>query len=144
MLQIERELGVLIHRVRRRTAHSAPAVHPDLQPAALPVLLYVVDRGPVRATDVVDHFGIDKGAVSRHVAHLESLGLVARACDPGDRRAQTIAPTELALQRVVEVRAARRQDTAGRLAGWSATDLRALADGLARYNASIEASPGQE
>ena len=42
------------------------------------------------------------------------------------------------------VRAARRQDTAGRLAGWSATDLRALADGLARYNASIEASPGQE
>ncbi len=108
-LQIERELGVLIHRVRRRTAQSAPAVHPELQPAALPVLLYVVDREPVRASDVVDHFGIDKGAVSRHVGHLEALGLVTRRCDPNDRRAQAIVPTALARRRVESVRAQRRE-----------------------------------
>lgn len=144
MLQIERELGVLVHRIRRRTAQSAPAVHADLQPAALPVLLYVVDLGPVRASDVVEHFGIDKGAVSRHVAHLESLGLVTRACDPDDRRAQTIVPTAPARRRVDAVRAARREDTAGRLADWSEDDLLVLAEGLARYNASIEASPGAE
>lgn len=140
LLRIERELGVLIHRVRRRTAHSAAAVHPQLQPAALPVLLFVVDRQRVRASDVVEHFGIDKGAVSRHVAHLESLELLTRACDPEDRRAQTIVPTPLGRQRVDVVRAARREVVADRLAGWSEDELDTLADGLARYNASIAAS----
>ena len=142
LLRIERELGVLIHRVRRRTAASAASVHPELQPAALPVLAFVVDHEPVRASDVVEHFGIDKGAVSRHVAHLESLGLLTRACDPEDRRAQTIVPTAFGRRRLEALRAARREVVADRLAHWTAADLQALADGLGRYNASIE-SPSE-
>ena len=138
LLQIERELGVLIHRVRRRTVLVASTVHPDLQPAALPVLLFVLDHDGVRASDVVEHFGIDKGAVSRHVVHLEALGLLTRACDPQDRRAQTIVATDEGRTRVEAVRAARREVVAGRLADWTASDLEHLADGLARYNASIE------
>ena len=138
LLRIERELGVLLHRVRRRTAQYAPAVHPELQPAALSVLLFVVDREGARASEVVEHFGIDKGAVSRHVVHLESLGLVSRSCDPEDRRAQTLVPTDLARERVGSLRAARRRDVAGRLTDWSAEDLAALAEQLARYNASLE------
>jgi DNA-binding MarR family transcriptional regulator len=138
LLRIERELGVLIHRVRRRTAVSAASVHPELQPAALPVLAFVVDHEPVRASDVVEHFGIDKGAVSRHVAHLESLGLLTRACDPEDRRAQTIVPTAFGRRRLEALRAARREVVADRLAHWTAADLLTLADGLGRYNASIE------
>ena len=141
LLQIERELGVLIHRVRRRTVQVASTVHPDLQPAALPVLLFVLDHDGVRASDVVEHFGIDKGAVSRHVVHLESLGLLTRACDPEDRRAQTIVATDEGRSRVEAVRAARREVVAGRLEDWTETDLQQLADGLARYNASIERSP---
>lgn len=136
--QIERELGVLIHRVRRRTVQVASTVHPDLQPAALPVLLFVLDHDGVRASDVVEHFGIDKGAVSRHVVHLESLGLLTRACDPDDRRAQTIVATDEARRRVDAVRAVRREVVAGRLADWAVADLQQLADGLSRYNASIE------
>jgi DNA-binding MarR family transcriptional regulator len=135
---IERELGVLLHRVRRRTVMSAAAVHSHLQPAAFPVLLFVVDHEGVHAADVVEHFGIDKGAVSRHVAHLETLGLLTRACDPGDRRAQTIVPTELARDRVDAVRAARREVVAGQLADWSAEDLAGLATLLGRYNSSLE------
>lgn len=138
MLRIERELGVLIHRWRRRVVHHAAAVHPELQPAAFPVLVFVADNEAVRASDVVEHFGIDKGAVSRHVVHLESLGLLTRSCDPVDRRAQTLAPTDLARERVEAVRAERRKDVAGRLAGWSADDLAGLADQLGRYNASLE------
>lgn len=138
LLRIERELGVLLHRVRRRTTQAAPAVHPDLQPAALSVLLFVVDNEGARAAEVVEHFGIDKGAVSRHVVHLESLGLLSRSCDPEDRRAQTLVPTDLARERVGAVRAARRRDVAGRLADWSAEELAALADQLGRYNASLE------
>ncbi len=138
LLQVEQELGVLIHRVRRRTVQVASAVHPELQPAALPVLLLVVDHDGLRASDVVEHFGIDKGAVSRHVVHLESLGLLTRACDPQDRRAQTIVATDEGRRRVAAIRVARREVVAGRLADWTAADLQQLADGLARYNASIE------
>lgn len=135
---IERELGVLIHRVRRRTVISSPAVHPDLQPAAMPVLVFVVDHEGVRASEVVDHFGIDKGAVSRHVAHLESLGLLTRAGDPDDGRAQILVATDLGRERIAAVRAERRRVVAGRLADWTAEDLSALADLLARYNTSLE------
>lgn len=138
LLRIERELGVLLHRVRRRTTQAATAVHPELQPAALPVLLYVVDNESARASGVVEHFGIDKGAVSRHVVHLESLGLLSRSCDPEDRRAQPLVPTDLARERIASLRAARRRDMAGRLADWSAEELEALAAQLARYNASLE------
>lgn len=138
LLRIERELGVLIHRVRRRTAKNAAAVHPELQPAAFPVLVYVIDHEGVRASDVVEHFGIDKGAVSRHVVHLESLGLVARACDPDDRRAQTIVPTRLARTRIEGARAARRKVVERRLTDWRPDDLDDLANLLARYNSSLE------
>lgn len=144
LLRIERELGVLIHRWRRRAVHSAAAVHPELQPAALPVLLFVVDHEGVRASDVVEHFGIDKGAISRHVGHLEALGLITRACDPQDRRAHTLVATEQGRTGVEEVRAERRRVVAGRLSDWSAADLAALADQLGRYNASIEPPPADQ
>lgn len=137
LLRIERELGSLIHRVRRRTVRNAAAVHPDLLPAAFPVLMFVVDHDGVRAADVVDHFGVDKGSVSRHVVHLQELGLVSRACDPEDRRAQTIVATGEGRARVAAARAARREEIAGQLSDWTAADLGALADALARYNAAL-------
>lgn len=142
-MRIERELGVLIHRIRRRTVHNAAAVHPELQPAAFPVLLFVVDHDGVRASEVVEHFGIDKGAVSRHVVHLEALGLVTRACDPDDRRAQTIVGTDLGRARVAAARAGRREVVAAQLADWSDGEVAALATGLARYNAAINAAMGE-
>ncbi|GAB2744537.1 MarR family winged helix-turn-helix transcriptional regulator [Nocardioides pakistanensis] len=140
LLRIERELGSLIHRVRRRTVRNAAAVHPDLLPAAFPVLMFVVDHDGVRAADVVDHFGVDKGSVSRHVVHLQELGLVSRACDPEDRRAQTIVATGEGRARVAAARAARREEIAGQLSDWTAADLGALADALARYNAALTAN----
>lgn len=137
-LRIEQELGVLLHRVRRRMTESAAAVHPELQPAALSVLLFVSEHEGAHASDVVEHFGVDKGGVSRNVVHLEALGLLERTCDPGDRRAQLLVPTELARERLRAVRAERRRRDSGRLADWTAEELDALADQLSRYNASLE------
>ncbi len=135
---IERELGVLLHRVRRTTVENARAVHPDLQPAAYSILLYVIDHHGTHASDVVDHFGIDKGAVSRHVAQLERLGLVERHCDPEDRRAQTIEASAVALERVAALREARRAAYAGRLASWTAPALEEFSEQLRNYNALLE------
>lgn len=144
LLSIERELGVLLHRLRRRRVQFAPKVHPELQPAALPVLLFVIDHEGLRASDIVDHFGIDKGAVSRHVSHLESLGLISRTNDQADRRAQILVSTPLGRERVERLREERRQVVAGRLADWAADDLAALARHLRRYNSSLEILPDED
>lgn len=136
--EIERELLVLIRRVRRTSVENARRVHPELPPAAYPVLLYVADHGPTRASDVVDHLGTDKGAVSRQVAQLEQLGLVTRSCDPEDRRAQALVLTADGRARLDRLAAERRSEFARRLAAWSPEDLASFADQLSRYNATLE------
>jgi DNA-binding MarR family transcriptional regulator len=135
---IERELTVLIHRVRRRAVANAAVIHPELQPAAYPVLLHVVEHGPTRAADIVDHLGLDKSAISRQVAHLEALGLVQRAQDPDDGRAAVLKATQLARRRVTRLREQRRADFAAKLATWSEAELSELASQLARYNVALE------
>jgi DNA-binding MarR family transcriptional regulator len=136
---IEREIGVLLHRVRRTTLENARTIHPDLQPAGYSILLFVIDRDGTRASDIVDHFGIDKGAVSRQVAHLERLGLVERSSDPHDRRAHTLVASSVGVERVRALREQRRSVFAGRLSAWTAADLSEFAEQLRRYNASLEA-----
>jgi DNA-binding MarR family transcriptional regulator len=135
---VERELVALLHRVRRAAIGNAAAIHSDLQASSYPVLLYVVDHGRTRAADIVDHLGLDKGAVSRHVGHLESLGLVERATDPDDRRAWVLKPSALARRRVTSLRKKRRARFADKLSSWTDEELAGLAAQLARYNASLE------
>jgi DNA-binding MarR family transcriptional regulator len=135
---IERELTVLLHRVRRATIANALEIHPELQPAAYPVLLHVVDHGPTRAADMVEHFGLDKSAISRQLAHLEALGLVQRETHPTDRRASVLRASSLAKRRVTSLRSTRRARFADKLASWSDDELAALASQLARYNSSLE------
>ena len=81
---IESEVGVLTNRVRRASVDHAKAIHPDLHAGSYAVLTFLVDQGGARAADMVARFGLDKGAVSRHLSHLEGLGLVVRSSDPAD------------------------------------------------------------
>ncbi len=81
---LEREVGVLIRRIKRVIGERARAVHEDLQPASYLMLSWLVDEGPVRASAMVEKFSIDKGAVSRQLQHLDDLGLVEP--DAGPRR----------------------------------------------------------
>ena len=135
---IEREVGVLVHRVRRVIGVRARAVHPDLQPAAYLVLTHLDESGPARSSAVVEALGIDKGAVSRQIQHLVDLGLLERAPDPADGRAALLSLSEDARARLERVRHDRWERFGERLAEWSADDLTELAGQLARYNASLE------
>ena len=138
MRDIERELVVLVRRVRRTTAENARRLHPDLQPSAYPVLVHIADREPTRACEVVDQVGMEKGGVSRQVAHLEQLGLVRRSSDPADRRAQTLVLTEDGRARLERLTGQRRTDFEKRLSAWSPGELASFAEQLARYNACLE------
>ncbi|WP_307828078.1 MarR family transcriptional regulator [Nocardioides sp. SYSU D00038] len=137
LMHIEREIGVLIRRVRRVIGERARAVHPDLQPASYLVLSWLVEEGPVRASQVVDHFGIDKGAVSRQVQHLAELGLVDRVPDPEDGRASLVSASADAVRRLADVTAMRRVWLDERLSDWSTAELDHLADELGRYNRAL-------
>ena len=138
MRALEHEMGVLVRRIRRLIAERARMVHPDLSPVAYSMLMALNDSGPRRASDLVDIFSIDKGAVSRQVGALLDLGLIERSPDPEDRRAAILAITEEGSRRLGTIADLRRREVLERLSGWSDEDLQAFVDVMARYNNALE------
>jgi DNA-binding MarR family transcriptional regulator len=136
--RLERELGVLIRRVRRVIGERARAVHPDLQPASYLMLTFLVAEGPQRSSVVSEKFHVDKGAISRQVQHLCDLGLLVREHDPADGRAMLISASPDAVRRLEAVDGGRREWLDQQLAGWTETDLRDFVSGLERYNHALD------
>jgi DNA-binding MarR family transcriptional regulator len=58
----------------------------SLERALFPLLVVVERRGPIGVVDLAERVGRDYTTVSRQVAKLESLGLIARAAAAADRR----------------------------------------------------------
>lgn len=131
---VERELAVLLRRARAWNRDLATEVHPDLQPTAYALLSRVDELGSVRASDLVDFFGIDKGAVSRQVQLLERTGLVAREPDPDDGRAQRLVVTDEGRKRLSHARGGRRRMVREQLDRWPDADVASFAALLARFN----------
>ena len=136
---LEREVGVLIRRIKRVIGERARSVHEDLQPASYLMLAWLVDEGPVRASSMAENFHIDKGAISRQLAHLDELGLVVRTPDPADGRASLVAASDDARRRLSDVAEHRRKWLEERLGDWSAEDLESFAATLERYNRALDA-----
>ncbi|WP_028653603.1 MarR family winged helix-turn-helix transcriptional regulator [Nocardioides halotolerans] len=136
---LEREVGVLIRRIRRVIGERARAVHEDLQPASYLLLSWLVDEGPVRASSMVEKFNIDKGAVSRQLQHLAELGLVERTPDPADGRATLVAASEDAKHRLADVAEHRRKWLDERLGDWTTDELATFAATLEKYNLALNA-----
>ena len=127
----------MIRRVRRVIGERARAVHPDLQPASYLILAYVATSGPVRASVLVEQFDIDKGAISRQLAHLIELGLLAKEPDPADARASLLSISDEATRRMADVAEHRHKWLDERLGDWSAEELDAFVGELGRYNEAL-------
>ena len=136
--RLERELGVLIRRVRRVIGERARAVHPDLQPASYLMLTFLMAEGPQRSSVVSERFNVDKGAISRQVQHLCDLGLLVREPDPADGRATLISASPDAVHRLEAVDRDRRRWLDEQLAEWTEADLRDFVGGLSRYNTALD------
>ena len=117
--RLERELGVLIRRVRRVIGERARAVHPDLQPASYLMLSFLAAEGPQRSSVVSEKFNVDKGAISRQVQHLCDLGLLVREPDPADGRAMLISASPDAVRRLDALGRDRRRWLDEQLAEWT-------------------------
>ena len=135
--RIESEVGALIRRVKRVMGERAKMLHPDLHPMTFFLLTHVIEHGPVRASDLVGAFGVDKGGVSRQVQTLVDLGFVLKEPDPHDRRATLLVASEEARERVDAMRRARSERFDQRLSDWSDADLADFADRLVAYNRAL-------
>ena len=135
---LEHEMGVLVRRLRRVISVRARMLHPELSPAAYSMLMALNDSGPRRASDLVELFSIDKGAVSRQVQALLELGLIERNPDPEDRRALILSITDEGSRRLAHISSARRHEVGALLQDWSEDDLRSFVQLLTRYNAALE------
>ena len=135
---LEQQVGVMVRRIRRIIGERARAVHPDLQSSSYLMLSWLGKHGPRRASEMVEAFGIDKGAISRQIQHLVDLGLADRAPDPDDGRALLISPTPDAVVRLAAVTSEHRAWLDDRLRDWSDDELSGIVDLLTRYNAALD------
>ena len=138
-VRLEREIGLLLRRARAISARLAGDLHPDLEGAAYGLLALLEDAGPLRAGDLVTRVGLDKSTVSRQISHLVDLGLVERAADPVDGRAQVLTPSAEGSARLARIREARRARWEADLGDWPPADVARLAELLARLNRLGEA-----
>lgn len=131
-------MSVLVRRIRRVIAERARMLHPELSPVAYSMLMALNDSGPRRASDLVEIFSIDKGAVSRQVQALLELDLIARTPDEEDRRAMILAISAEGHRRLASIALTRRQEISERLVDWTDDDLGSFVRSLARYNIALE------
>ena len=138
-VRLEREIALLLRRSRAISTRLAGQLHPDLDGAAYGLLALLEDAGPLRASDLVLRLGLDKSTVSRQIGTLVELGLVDRAADPADGRAQVLTPSAEGSARLAEIRNVRRARWEADLSGWPDEDVAALAELLSRLNRLGEA-----
>lgn len=90
-------------------------------------LLYQLDeRGPLRLTELAEHFAFAPRSITEAVDNLERDGLASREPDPTDRRAKLVSITaqgKAALEATKKVKARVVQQIFGKLDGEQRTQL---------------------
>ncbi|GAA4562490.1 MarR family transcriptional regulator [Micromonospora coerulea] len=131
---VEHELTALLRRGRALPWEIAREVHPNLEPNAYGLLLWLRRSGSTRLTDLAVKLGIGKGTLSRQIQGLEGLGLVRRDPDPDDRRAAQLSLTEEGTRRFDAARATRLGQIRRTMESWPRRDVEEFARLLHRFN----------
>ncbi|SCG57752.1 MarR family winged helix-turn-helix transcriptional regulator [Micromonospora halophytica] len=131
---VEDELAALLRRGRALSWEIAREVHPNLEPNAYGLLLWLRRSGSTRLTDLATRLGIGKGTLSRQIHGLEGLGLVRRDPDPDDRRAAQLSLTEEGTRRFDSARSVRLGQLRQALESWPDRDVEEFARLLRRFN----------
>jgi DNA-binding MarR family transcriptional regulator len=131
--QIERGLTTIVRwgnlpRVRERfTAVAGMA----LDRASYSVL-FRLEEGPARLSELAQKVGVDISTLSRQVHHLEASGLVGRTVVEEDRRAALLAVTDKGRDLVRRIRTAKRAAITEMLEGWTTEERAELGRLLGR------------
>jgi len=136
--QIVSEFSQVFAFTRGRWSHYAEEIHPDLKGVGMMMLQTILRKGAVTATELGQLLTLDKATVSRQVAKLREIGLVAAEPSAEDRRVillSATAETRAAIDGLQGLTAAAYQE---RFADWSAGDLAELQRLLHRFNTTAE------
>jgi DNA-binding MarR family transcriptional regulator len=98
----------------------------SLDRALFPLLVRIERKGPIGVVDLANISGRDHTTVSRQVAKLESLGLVARRAGKGDRRVREAIVTKKGLAMTKALDSARERKAGPIFARWSSADRKNL------------------
>ena len=137
-LELENGINQIYQRSRTRVRHLAERFEGDLQPLGFGILRYIIINGPLRAGDIVTGLGIDKAAVSRQLAQLRQLELIASTPDPADKRATLVEASDSAKAALAAFRAEVSLEYRAALESWPTEDIAALASLLGRFNESVD------
>src|ERR1700693_1680181 len=98
---LHRTLAKLFSILRRGDPSAGAAAASDLTLAQLSILVTLLDRGPIRMTDLAAHERVRTPTTTVAIRRLEKVGLVKRSRDPSDLRAVLvdITPRGLAVHR---------------------------------------------
>ena len=115
----------------------------SLDRALFPLLVRLGMSGALSVGDLADQVGRDHTTVSRQLAKLEEMGLVARQAADADRRVKAAALTVEGEAVVQAIAGARRRLLSRALADWSEDDRTRLADLNQRFvDSLVEAAEG--
>ncbi len=105
----------------------------QLDRALFPLLARLGMQGPLGVAELAEQVGRDYTTVSRQLARLESLGLVTRKADIGDRRRSIAENTAEGSARFAAIREARRRALTRALADWAEDDRQVLTKLVRRF-----------
>lgn len=105
----------------------------DLDRALFPLLARVERRGPLGIGELAELCGRDHTAISRQVAKLESLGLLARQASTGDARVKAVVVTRKGRRMTRALDGAREKILTSLLAEWDPRELAELARLLRKF-----------
>ncbi|MGO8965361.1 MarR family winged helix-turn-helix transcriptional regulator [Mycobacterium sp.] len=128
---LHRTLSKLFSILRRGDPSAGKETAGDLTLAQLSILVTLLDRGPIRMTDLAAHERVRTPTTTVAIRRLEKIGLVKRSRDPSDLRAVLvdITPRGLAVHR--ESLTNRITALAALLSQLSEPDLETLTQALA-------------
>jgi len=111
----------------------------SLDRALFPLLVGIERFGPIGVVDLADRTGRDYTTISRQVAKLESLGLVARQGSAADRRVREATATAKGREMIERIDAARNRMGKAIFASWQEEDVDDLVRLLCKFADAIKA-----
>lgn len=129
---LQQVLSKLFNVMRRRVEIPKDAeAGADLTLAQLSILLTLLDRGPIRMTELAAHERVRTPTTTVAIRRLEKLGLVKRSRDPSDLRAVLVNVTPRGLVQHREALEARRKVLITMMAKLTPEDIDNISKALA-------------
>jgi DNA-binding MarR family transcriptional regulator len=111
---------------------------PDaVEPSLYPVLVGIVDLGPMRLSDLCDTVALRMSTLSRHVSELEARGLVRRETDRSDSRAVRLTTTARGRRVVERVRSAWWGTIDEVTADWTSSEKQQFVAAMDRFRSGL-------